>query len=242
MKRRPVLFFATAGYASPEQCAGKTCDARSDTYSLGATLYHLITGERPKDLSGFSLKKIKPRISIYMDRVINKARSIYVKERYQTAEEFKYDLMLWKDPFSLVESDKGFSEGDLLIVQLKAKDTRATLNAIKSLARVRDRKVTSAIIKMLSSENIKVQQRAAALLGEIGDSIALDSLLELIRSGNRKLYKTAIESIEKINWADNERFLFIALKIYLTIETAGFVCLHFHSNANLIIQVFIIIL
>ncbi|MBK9316972.1 MAG: protein kinase [Acidobacteria bacterium] len=39
----------TPNYASLEQIRGTGTDARSDIYSMGATLYHLLTGELPQD-------------------------------------------------------------------------------------------------------------------------------------------------------------------------------------------------
>lgn len=41
------VLVGTAGYAAPEQLRGEDVDHRADLYGLGATLYYLLTGERP---------------------------------------------------------------------------------------------------------------------------------------------------------------------------------------------------
>ena len=44
---RAGSYFGTAAYSSPEQLRGEKVTAKSDVYSLGATLYHAATGEPP---------------------------------------------------------------------------------------------------------------------------------------------------------------------------------------------------
>ncbi|MEE2781663.1 MAG: serine/threonine-protein kinase, partial [Planctomycetota bacterium] len=44
---REGQIIGTPSYISPEQCESRPADFRSDVYSLGATYYKLLTGERP---------------------------------------------------------------------------------------------------------------------------------------------------------------------------------------------------
>ena len=40
-------FMGSPAYASPEQCAGKPVDQRSDIYAVGIMMYEMLTGEQP---------------------------------------------------------------------------------------------------------------------------------------------------------------------------------------------------
>ena len=43
----PGAFVGTPEFASPEQFAGVSVDIRSDLYSLGVTLWEMLTGQTP---------------------------------------------------------------------------------------------------------------------------------------------------------------------------------------------------
>ena len=46
-------FLGTPAYASPEQLRGEELDVASDIYSVGATIYHLLTGRPPHETADF---------------------------------------------------------------------------------------------------------------------------------------------------------------------------------------------
>ena len=85
----------TKGYAAPEQYGGKgETDARTDIYSLGVTLYHLVTGHNPSK-PPYEMKPIRQwnrQLSTGLESIIIKCTKNNPNERYQSCEEMLYDL------------------------------------------------------------------------------------------------------------------------------------------------------
>ena len=91
----------TPGYSPPEQYGSARTDPRSDIYSLGATLYCALTNALPEDgldramnrVSLTPIQKLNPRVSDHVANIVEKCLEIHPKDRYQTADELRYDLM-----------------------------------------------------------------------------------------------------------------------------------------------------
>jgi serine/threonine-protein kinase len=100
----------TPAYMSPEQVDGRRGrpGLRSDIYGLGATLYHLLTGQAPchseqlDDVYGRILaadipppRSLNPRIDPALESICLKAMALEPDSRYATAQELKADLGRW---------------------------------------------------------------------------------------------------------------------------------------------------
>lgn len=77
----------TKGYASPEHYGNRQTDARSDIYTLGMTMHHLLTGAdpRPADYMYAPIRQWNPELSGGLERIIDKCTALNPDERYQTA-------------------------------------------------------------------------------------------------------------------------------------------------------------
>jgi serine/threonine protein kinase len=92
----------TLAYTPLEQYGGESghTDARSDIYSLGATLYHLLTNEPPADAKQRFLnpaallppKAINPRVSSRTERALLAAVAMHPDERPATAAQLRQAL------------------------------------------------------------------------------------------------------------------------------------------------------
>jgi len=83
----------TQGYAPPEQWMGKA-EPRSDIFSLGATLHHLITGVHPQKYAPNFIppKNINPAISDELNNIVMRSLQLVITQRYQSIKEMKDDL------------------------------------------------------------------------------------------------------------------------------------------------------
>jgi eukaryotic-like serine/threonine-protein kinase len=78
----------TVGYMAPEQEANEQLTEQTDIFSLGATIYQVVTGHLPHPAkiwnSERTAKKINPDVPSWLDHLIVKAMSFYPADRFQT--------------------------------------------------------------------------------------------------------------------------------------------------------------
>lgn len=89
-----TTYIGTKGYAAPEQYGKAQSDARTDIYSLGITLYHLITGKSPLE-PPYEIKPVREfdkNLSEGIEYIINKCTKQDPLQRYQSVNELLSDL------------------------------------------------------------------------------------------------------------------------------------------------------
>jgi tetratricopeptide (TPR) repeat protein len=82
----------TMTYASPEHLGRTQTDQRSDIYSLGATMFHLLTNHEPTPLETpfpGKLRQYQPLLSTATEAAVIKAMQIDPKQRFQSASELR---------------------------------------------------------------------------------------------------------------------------------------------------------
>ncbi|WP_255409684.1 CHASE2 domain-containing serine/threonine-protein kinase [Acidovorax sp. 69] len=104
-KTRTGLVLGTPSFMSPEQLAGKKVDGRSDLYSLGITLFQLLTGTLPlrgesmtelmhkiANIEAPDIRQLRPDLSPAIAKVVTLSLQKRPEARYQTGRQFAADL------------------------------------------------------------------------------------------------------------------------------------------------------
>jgi eukaryotic-like serine/threonine-protein kinase len=110
------IFGYTPNYAPLEQIQGLGTDSRSDLYSLGATLYHLLTNVKPPDaltraaaiVNGqpdplLRASEVNSAVASELDHVLGKAMAQNREQRYATADEMRKALHGTEQASTVVE-------------------------------------------------------------------------------------------------------------------------------------------
>jgi serine/threonine-protein kinase len=105
-RTRTGTVLGTPSYMSPEQAAGKKLDGRSDLFSLGVTMYQLLTGRLPfvgDSLANLvyqittqrhpAIKKIRPTLNANISRIINRTLQKDPDQRYSDGSELSDALL-----------------------------------------------------------------------------------------------------------------------------------------------------
>ena len=100
-KGTDTLKMGTAGYAPPEQYAGRgQTTPRSDVYALGATLHELLTGDDPTE-HPFVFpppRQLKPGVSQTLSDVVVRAVNMDPEDRFPSVDEMKQVLQKATQP------------------------------------------------------------------------------------------------------------------------------------------------
>ncbi|MCA9064783.1 MAG: protein kinase, partial [Planctomycetaceae bacterium] len=174
----------TFDYIAPEQARDpRSADIRSDIYSLGCTVYHMLTGQPPYP-EGTALQKLldhqgksapDPRsmnqeIPLQLAAVMKKMMASKPEQRYQAPALLLYDLMAVAN---LLDLQSVPAEG---IVWKKVDPTlpRHPVGAVWVFASVVAICVTALIIALLPAPHYT--NRAETLIGDLGPPVSLDAL------------------------------------------------------------------
>jgi serine/threonine protein kinase len=90
-KEQDTIIMGTPGFSPPEQYGKSQTDARSDIFSLGATIHFLLSRQDPggNPFVFQPLRALNPKVSRKLEALVSRATRTNPDERFQSALEFR---------------------------------------------------------------------------------------------------------------------------------------------------------
>ncbi|MGA2550752.1 MAG: serine/threonine-protein kinase [Burkholderiaceae bacterium] len=124
-----VSGIGSPAYMSPQQVKDHPLDHRTDIYSLGVVLFQLLTGKLPYSASNnFSLiyqivntpppapSSLRSGLPAQLDAIVARAMSKDIDERYQSWQEFSFDLAdIYRDRDALAMTDEQIADSEKFV-------------------------------------------------------------------------------------------------------------------------------
>ena len=124
------VILGTPAYMPPEQFLGEVADERSDIYSAGATLFHLLTGQRPYEGNPTSImQKVlnmegppdpsqrTPEVPPAWDRVIHGAMARRPEDRFTSAAAFAEAIRVALTAPAATAADRAEADATMVLGQ-----------------------------------------------------------------------------------------------------------------------------
>jgi predicted ATPase/serine/threonine protein kinase len=200
---RPGMILGTASYMSPEQARGLEIDGRTDLWSLGVTVYEMLTGNLPyfgetvaDTLASVltaehkALADIDHKFPPELDAVISKLLAKRPVNRYSDAAELLNDLAALEDSISRREEIHSTTED-----KKSDEQTQVFANATTDVA---PRMVTGQEIR---ERNLRPNNLSTVLSPIIGREKEMNDLIGLLRADRRLVTLTGIGGTGKTRLA-----------------------------------------
>ncbi|HMK24201.1 MAG TPA: serine/threonine-protein kinase, partial [Terriglobales bacterium] len=222
---RTGFVMGTYQYMSPEQVRNQEIDGRSDVFSTGVVLFHLLTHRLPFDGTNVSqtlemimnspappLHRMLRDYPRQLDSIVARALAKRREERYQSADEFAFDLMqveaeLKRGGFGrhLGEAERLYHQGDyeraklelgrVLEVDAQHHEASALMTKIQRASTMQQRQKRALNLRVQAEEALKLN-RVSEAFNCIEQALRLDGDNPELRS-----FRERILLKEKVNQA-----------------------------------------
>jgi len=149
LKTDNTIKLETRGYNAPELEEGQL-DVRSDVYSLGATMYYLLTGVVPMPPQIKPVRELYPDVSKILNNIIMKALEISPERRQKNIREIYNELLMCGAKIKGGTAQKDAI--DTLIAQLSFPDGELRKSAVRTLAGIDDDNILGPLINKLKED------------------------------------------------------------------------------------------